>query len=94
MLRLADLAACFKGPTWNFFLVIPNSREKDVLRQLSRPSLNLLENLRLHYLRFSDLEKHRDAISTFGDDFTILLKMAREKKQQPVCLKQGGDHLA
>jgi len=94
MLRLADLAACFKGQTWNFFLVIPDSREKDVLRQLSRPSLNLLENLRLHYLRFSDLEKHRDAISTFGDDFTILLKMAREKKQQPVCLKQGGDHLA
>ncbi len=78
MLRLADLAASLGPATWNFFLAVPDSRERDVLRQLARPSLQSLENLRLRYLRFSDLEKHRHAIPTFGEDFTVLFKVARD----------------
>lgn len=78
MLQLADLAASLGDDTWNFFLVIPDRREKEMLRQMARPSLQSLANLRLRYLRFYDLEKHRHAITIFGEDFTILLKMARE----------------
>ncbi len=78
MLRLADLAASLGEESWDFFLVIPDRREKEVLRQLARPSLKSLKNLRLRYLRFSDLSRHRHAITTFGDDFTILLKLARD----------------
>ncbi|WP_020677957.1 hypothetical protein [Geopsychrobacter electrodiphilus] len=94
MLRLADLAASLGEKTWEFFLVIPDSREKEVLRQLARPSLNSLDNLHLRYLCFSDLEKHREAIATFGEDFTILLKMAREKKQLPIFASELSNYPA
>jgi len=84
MLRLADLAASLDGETWEFFLVVPDHREREVLQQMSRPSLQLLVNLQLRYLRFSDLVLHRRAIPVFGEDFSILLKIARDKTLPPV----------
>lgn len=77
MLRLADLAASLGGEPWEFFLVVPDSREPEVLQQMARPSLQLLTNLQLRYLCFSDLVLHRHAIPVFGDDFTVLRQLAR-----------------
>lgn len=76
ILRLADLSSSLGGRI-PLFLVVPDSREKEVLRQLGRPSLRSLKNMSLHYLLFSDMEKHREALPVFGDDFSVLLKVAK-----------------
>jgi len=77
MLRLIDLAASLSEEPWEFFLVVPDHRDQEVLRQMARPSLQLLANLKLNYLCFSDLMQHRHAIPVFGDDFTVLRRLAR-----------------
>lgn len=79
ILRLIDLASSL-GSTkqYNFFLVAPDSREKEIITQLKRPSFKNLQCITLRYMLFSSLYKNCDSLSTFGDDYKILFKIAQE----------------
>jgi len=77
ILRLYDLATSLGNRQYNFFLVAPNSREKEIIAQLKRPSFRNLSCLSLRYILFSDLKQDCKSICRFGDDYKILLKVAK-----------------
>ncbi|GEQ22965.1 hypothetical protein CBU02nite_34710 [Clostridium butyricum] len=78
ILRLVDLASSLGSEQYNFFLVAPDSREKEIIAQLKRPSFKHLECVNLRYILFSKLYKNCDSLCTFGDDYKILFKIASE----------------
>ncbi len=77
MLRLQDLASSLGDRKCDFFLVAPDNREKEILAQLQRPSFNNLGSVSFRYLLFSDITCNCDAMARFGEDYRILLKVAR-----------------
>lgn len=76
ILRLTDLYHSFPEDPSTLFLIIPDSREKDVIFQLSRPSIKN-NKIAIHYILFSDLRKHCDAICTLGESKETLKKIAK-----------------
>jgi len=78
ILRLEDLARSIPGCTCNFYLVAPDHREKEVMAQLARPAFRTdLADISLAFIPFTDLCDHCDALCKFGEDHTILTKIAR-----------------
>lgn len=78
ILRLEDLARSIPGCTCNFYLVAPDRREKEVMAQLARPAFRGdLADISLALIPFNDLCDHCDALCKFGEDHTILKKIAR-----------------
>ena len=78
MLRLMDLASSLGDRRYDFFLVAPDKREKEVLAQLKRPSFQTSTCIGLRYILFSDLEEHCHGLCKFGDDYRILFKLAKD----------------
>lgn len=78
MLRLMDLASSLGDRQYDFFLVVPDKREKEVLAQLKRPSFQTSTCIGLRYLLFSELEQHCHGLCKFGDDYRILFKLAKD----------------
>lgn len=76
ILRLSDLAFSLTDHQSSLFIIVPNAREKDVLMQLSRPSIKK-SNVQIKYILFSDLRDHCDALCKFGDSHRILEKIAK-----------------
>ena len=76
ILRLVDLAKSLNRPALTLFLVAPDGREKEIQAQLRRPSFKDL-GLPLLYLLFSDLNCHCEGMCRFGEDYRVLLKLAR-----------------
>lgn len=76
ILRLTDLAISFPENLKSLFLVTPNKREKEVIFQLKRPSIQR-ENLYMQYILFEDLRQHYEAICKFGEDYSVMLKIAK-----------------
>lgn len=76
ILRLVDLAASLPESLTSLYIVIPDSRKKDLLLQLNRPSVKSLQH-NLHYILFSDLKTHCDALCKFGDSHEIMKKIAQ-----------------
>lgn len=80
ILRLEDLARSIPGGACRLYLVAPNDREKEVMAQLARPAFRAdLENIAFAFLPFKELAEHCDALCKFGDDHTILHKIARRR---------------
>lgn len=78
ILRLEDLARSLPGRDCHLYLVAPNKREKEVLAQLTRPAFrNNLREVSLAWIPFSELEAHCEALGRFGEDHTVLQKIAR-----------------
>lgn len=77
ILRLVDLAASLGDRHYNFFLVAPDAREKEIVAQLKRPSFKNIDCVTLRYFLFSDLYEHCRGLCKFGDDYKILLKVAK-----------------
>ncbi len=76
ILRLTDLHFSFKNDPPMLFLIIPDAREKEVLIQLQRPSINN-SGIDIHYILFSELRDNCGAICKFGEDREILKKIAK-----------------
>lgn len=77
MLRLLDLASSLGDRKYDFFLVAPDNREKEIVAQLQRPAFKGLGSVAFRYLLFSDISCNCEAMGRFGDDWRILLKVAR-----------------
>ncbi|MHB1201234.1 MAG: hypothetical protein ACYCZ6_17120 [Polaromonas sp.] len=76
ILRLTDLYRSFQEDPSMLFLIIPDNRKKELAFQLSRPAIKN-NNIEIHYILFSDLRKHCDAICTFGESKETLKKIAK-----------------
>lgn len=76
ILRLTDLHFSFSEDPSSLFLIIPDKREKELIMQLSRPSIKN-SNIEIHYILFSDLREHCDAICMLGDSKETLKKIAK-----------------
>lgn len=77
ILRLTDLAYSIADGDEVFYIIIPDNREKDVIMQLSRPSIRSIK-IPINYILFSDLRQHCDALCKFGDSHHILAKIAKK----------------
>lgn len=76
ILRLTDLAYSFTESEQHLYIVLPNNREKEVVMQLSRPSIKSSQT-KIQYILFSDLREHCDALCKFGESHNILKKIAK-----------------
>lgn len=76
ILRLSDLALSFSDEEVGLFLVIPASREKDVILQLTRPSIKN-SNLLIRYVVFEELRANCEAICRLGESHTVMNRIAR-----------------
>lgn len=76
ILRLTDLHYSIGDGDETFYLVIPDSREKDVQFQLQRPSIKS-NSIKIKYILFTDLQKHCDAICLLGDTHHVMEKIAK-----------------
>ncbi len=77
ILRLTDLSVSLPSHNSKLYIVIPNSREKEIKIQLERPSIK--KNKReVLYILASDLDGNCDAICRLGDDYTILEKISKK----------------
>ena len=76
ILRLTDLSYSIAAGHETFYLVVPDSREKDVVLQLSRPSIKQIKTP-IKYILFSELRQHCDALCKFGDNHHIMKKIAK-----------------
>ena len=76
ILRLTDLAFSIADGDEVFYLIIPDDREKDVRLQLSRPSIKN-SKVPIHYILFTDLRQHCEALCKFGESHHILEKIAK-----------------
>ena len=78
IVRLLDLAL---GPAeesaHGLFLVAPDVREEDVRAQLARPAFSRVADLRVRFLPYGELERHRDAIARFGQGMRPIEALAR-----------------
>jgi type II restriction enzyme len=78
ILRLEDLVRSIPGCTCNVYLVAPDMREKEVMAQLARPAFKQdLADISLAFIPFDDLSEQCDALCRFGEDHSILRKIAR-----------------
>jgi len=73
ILRLTDLYYSFQTSPSSLYLIIPDSRKRELLLQLSRPAIRN-NNIEIHTILFSELRKNCDALCTFGDSKEILKK--------------------
>jgi type II restriction enzyme len=76
MLRMIDLAASLDDRRYDFFVVIPDERRREVVAQLSRPAFRDLDTLTFRYLCCSDLDQHAGSLGALGDDYRILFRLA------------------
>ncbi|MBI0577502.1 hypothetical protein IEC97_09030 [Neobacillus cucumis] len=77
ILRLSDLSLSIQGGSCQFYLVAPEKREKEIKAQLLRPSIRSMDSQPISYLLFQDLRCDCDAMCKFGDDLTVLNKIAK-----------------
>jgi len=78
ILRMEDLARSIPNCSCCLYLVAPKKREHEVMAQLARPSFrNDLTNISLAYIPFHDLSENCAALCRFGEDHSILRKIAK-----------------
>lgn len=78
ILRLEDLVRSIPACTCQVYLVAPDEREKEVMAQLARPAFRGdLADIPLAFIPFGALCEHCDALCKFGENHSILRKIAR-----------------
>lgn len=76
ILRLTDLAFTLSEGEKVFYIIIPDTREKEVKLQLTRPSIKN-SKVPIKYILFSELRSNCDAICKFGDTHFVMDKIAK-----------------
>ena len=79
IVRLLDLALGAPGQaTSGLFLVAPDAREVDVRDQLRRPAFSRVADLRVRFLPYGELERHRETMARFGSGMKSVEAVARD----------------
>lgn len=76
ILRLTDLTCSLPDHATTLYLVVPDSRRKEVEMQLTRPSIKQT-NTPIRYILMSDLRTHCDALCRFGDNHQVLERISQ-----------------
>lgn len=76
ILRLSDLSFSIADGDEAFYLVVPDKREKDVMAQLSRPSIRN-NKVKMNYILFSELRQNCDALCKLGDNYKVMEKISK-----------------
>lgn len=80
ILRMKDLAQSLDERVCHYYIVAPDSREQEVIAQLSRPSFKQeADEVPVMYIPFSLLDQHCEALCMFGSDLHVLRKIAKGK---------------
>lgn len=78
IVRLLDLAlSAPPQATRELFLVAPDDREEQVRAQLVRPAFRGIAEMRVRFLPYGELIKHREAMARFGSGLKALESVAR-----------------
>jgi len=78
IVRLLDLALGGSEPlVRGLFLVAPDAREDDVRAQLARPAFRTVSHLDVRFLPYSELSRHREAMSRFGQGLKAIEAVAK-----------------
>lgn len=78
IVRMLDLAlGAPDSAVTHLFLVAPDEREDDVRAQLARPAFSRVSDLRVRYLPYSELERHRETMARFGTGMKAVEAVAR-----------------
>lgn len=78
ILRLMDLSNSLHTTKCNLFLVAPDSREKEIIAQLRRPTFKSMNCINLKYIVFSDLYENCKGLCKFGENSDILFKISKQ----------------
>jgi type II restriction enzyme len=79
IVRLLDLAlGAARGTAHGLFLVAPDSRESDVRAQLARPAFSRVADLRVRFLPYGELERHRETMARFGQGMRPVEAVAKD----------------
>ncbi len=79
IVRLLDLAlGVNNGAGFPMFLVAPDERVEEVRTQLLRPAFRHISDLKLRFLPYSELEKHREAMARFGHGLKAIEAVAKQ----------------
>lgn len=76
ILRLSDLSFSMADGDEVMYLVVPDTRERDVRMQLARPAIRQ-NKVAIKYILFSELRSHCDALCKFGESHLIMEKIAK-----------------
>ena len=76
ILRLSNLYFSISNGEEVFYIIIPDSREKDVVQQLNRPVIKN-SKMNIKYILFSEVRANCDAICKFGSDNSVMEKIAK-----------------
>lgn len=78
IVRLLDLAlGGSEQLVHGLFLVAPDAREDDVRAQLARPAFRTVSHLDVRFLPYSELARHREAMSRFGQGLKAIEAVAK-----------------
>ena len=82
IVRLLDLAlGAPLEALADLFLVAPDNREDDVRAQLRRPAFSRVADMRVRFLPYGELERHRESIARFGSGMKAMRALARTLDQ-------------
>ena len=78
IVRLLDLAlGAPDQAVAELFLVAPDDREADIRAQLARPAFSRVADLRVRYLPYGELDRHRESMARFGSGLKAVEAIAR-----------------
>lgn len=78
IVRLLDLAlGAPASVARDLFIVAPDDREPEVQAQVRRPAFHGIADLRMRFLPYSELERHRDNIARFGEGLKAIQAVSR-----------------
>ena len=78
IVRLLDLALGVPSEAARgLYLVAPDDRESEVRAQLARPAFRHVADLRVRYLPYGELARHREAMARFGQGLKAIEAIAR-----------------
>lgn len=78
IVRLLDLAVGAPASVAReLFIVAPDDREKEVQAQVRRPAFLGVADLRVRYLAYGELERHRESMARFGEGLKAIQAVSR-----------------